>query len=350
MKPDTVVMKIMHVLPELEEGGVERMVPVIANCQARLGHEVYVVSNGGRLVSLLGQGVQHIKLPAHKKNPLTVISCAMRIASIARKEKIQIIHAHSRVPAWICRVIKCLEPRVRYVFAAHAVYPRLNYGTWPITKADGVTCVSGTVLKSMADWMPASVPTRVIYNPLKSKILPWTGSGEASIKHLLYLGRVSEKKGPVFLVEVMARVKNQNWVLDVIGDGPAMNLLRQKIAEYGIEERVQLHGFSDEAPTAISRCDLFLCPSREEGFYLTLMEALISGAPVLASDIPAAEELTSSEADELLPPTDTSAWADTIDRFLVGEYVPNFKLGIKLPTEDEMAFAMLEFYSEVINR
>ena len=299
-------MKIMHVLPELEEGGVERIVPVLANCQARLGHEVCVVSNGGRLTSLLAPDVEHIKMPVHRKTPFVAIPCAFRLARMIRGENISVIHAHSRVPAWICWAIKRLEPRVRYIFTAHAVYPRLNYGTWPITKADGITCVSNAVLKSMESWMPASAPARVVYNPINSKILPWTGSGDVSSKHLLYLGRVSEKKGPVFLIEAMARVKNQHWVLDVVGDGPAMDLLREKISEYGVGGRVAIHGFCNDAPAAISRCDLLICPSREEGFYLTLLEALLSGTPVLASDIPAVRELTSTdrfahtETDELL--------------------------------------------------
>jgi len=242
---------------------------------------------------------------------------------------------------------------VKYIFAAHAVYPRLNYGTWPIMKADGITCVSGAVLKSMTNWAPARIPIRVIHNPINSKIPPWTGSGSTASKHLLYLGRISEKKGPLFLIEVMARLKNQNWVLDVIGDGPAMNLLREKIEEHGFGERVAIHGFSNEAPVAISRCDLFLFPSREEGLPLALMEALLSGAPILASDIPAARELTSLDGtnpgSELLPPTDAAAWGEAIDRFLDGRFTPKLKLAVNLPTEDETAFATLEFYSEIIN-
>ena len=154
----------------------------------------------------------------------------------------------------------------------------------------------------------------------------------------------------MFLIEVMAKVKNQNWVLDVIGDGPAMNLLREKIAGHGLGERVVLHGLSNDAQAAISRCDLFICPSREEGFYLTLIEALMSGAPVLASDISVARELTSSKTSELLPPTDASAWADAIDRFLDGNFTPKLKLAINLLTEDETASAMIELYGEVINR
>jgi len=302
---------------------------------------------------MLSPSIKNIKMTVHRKTPLVAIPCAFHLARIVKRENISIVHAHSRVPAWVCWAIKLFAPRVKYIFTAHAVYPRLYYGTWPITKANGITCVSGTVLEHMADWIPARIPTRVIYNPLSSKIMPWTGSGDAHLKRLLYLGRISEKKGPIFLIEAMVQVKNQNWTLDVIGDGSAMNVLCEKIEEHGLETRVVVHGSSSEAPAAISRCDLFLCPSREEGFSLTLMEALLSGAPTLASDIPAARELTSSTTNPingLLPPTDAAAWAGAIDRFLNGDFTPNLKLTVNLPTEDEAASAMVEFYSEIINR
>ena len=345
-------MKIMHILPELEEGGVERVVPMLANGQARLGHEVYVVSNGGRLESLLSPDIMNIKLPVHRKTPFTAVPCAFRLADIVGSEKISILHAHSRVPGWICWAVKHLKPSVKYIFAAHSIYPRLNFGTWPIAKADGITCASCAVLESIEGWIHKPAVARVIYNPISTKVIPWTGNGDTSLKHLLYLGRVSEKKGPVFLIEVMSRVKNQNWFLDVIGDGPAMGLLREKIEEHGIGERVAIHGYSNEAPSAISSCDLFVCPSREEGFYLTLMEALLSGAPVLASNIPAVRELTSlggtDPAGELLPPADHAAWAEAIDRFLDGSFTPKLKLAINLPTEDEMASSTVKFYSEVL--
>jgi glycosyltransferase involved in cell wall biosynthesis len=342
----------MHILPELEEGGVERIVPVLANGEARLGHEVCVVSNGGKLESLLSPLVAHIKMPVHRKAPFTIVHCAAKIASIVRSRGISVIHAHSRVPAWICCAVKSIAPQVRFIFTAHASYRRLYYGTWPITKADAITCVSRAVLADLEGWLPCRIKKRVIYNPRNGKTFAWIGSGDRNTKHLLYLGRVSEKKGPIFAVEALAQTTNKNWVLDVIGDGPAMGTLRKKIHELGLEGQVNILGFSDAAREAIAGCDLFLCPSREEGFSLVLMEALSSGVPVLASDIPSARELTSEVGKnpngELLPPLDASAWATAIDRFLEGRLTPGLKLEVKLPTEDEIASEMIKLYKEIV--
>ena len=70
------MMRVMHILPELEEGGVERHVLMLSGQQREEGHEVYVVSAGGKLVSQLAKEVSHIRLPVHIKNPLVGMYCA----------------------------------------------------------------------------------------------------------------------------------------------------------------------------------------------------------------------------------------------------------------------------------
>ena len=346
-------MKIMHILPELEEGGVERVVITLANSQARLGHEVYVVSNGGRLELLLSPGVKLIKMPVHRKTPFVGMPCAFRLAKIVRRENIPIVHAHSRVPGWISYFIRKFARRVKFVYTAHARFSSMNYiSVWPVSQADGVTCVSNCVKDHFKGWLPKQNPVRVIYNALPGKVIPWTGSGDPDNRHLLFCGRISEKKGPDTLVNALSRLKNGNWRLDVLGDGPLAPKLKAQIKELGLENKITLHGYSNKVPEMISRCDLFLFPSLdEEGLGLALAEALCAGAPVIASDITATKELTSQDgtnpSGELLPPTDAAAWSDAIGRFLDGRFTPLLKLTVNLPTEDEMASAMIEFYSEV---
>ncbi len=348
-------MKIMHILPELEEGGVERLIPVFSNGQSALGHEVSVVSYGGRLTSLLNPGVRHIRMAVHKKNPITIIACALHIARVVREEKIQIVHAHSRVPGWVCYFVRKFAPGVKFVYTAHARFSSMNFASvWPVSQADGVTCVSNCVKDHFKEWLPEENPVRVIYNARPGKMVPWEGSGDPENKHLLFVGRISEKKGPDTLVQALSMIKNDNWHLDVLGDGPLMPKLKNQIKELKLEDKITLHGYSNKVPEMISRCDLFLFPSMdEEGLPLALTEVLYAGAPVIASDIAASRELAAleqTETGELLAPTDVAAWADAIAHFLNGTLTPKLKLAVHLPTESEMVGAMLDFYSEVISR
>lgn len=348
-------MKIMHILPELEEGGVERLLPIFANGQSALGHDVSVVSFGGRLTSLLNPSVRHIEMPVHKKNPFTIIACALRIARIVRREKIQMIHAHSRIPGWVSYFVRKFASGVKVVYTAHARFSSMNFlSVWPVSQADGVTCVSHCVKDHFKEWLPKGNPVWVIYNAYPGKVVPWEGSGDPKHKHLLFVGRISEKKGPDVLVQALSAVKNGGWCLDVLGDGPLMPKLKNQVKELGLEDKITLHGYSDKVPEMISRCDLFLFPSMdEEGLPLALTEALYAGAPVIASDIAASRELASLEqaaAGELLAPTDAAAWAGAIAHFLDGTLIPKLKLAVHLPAESEMVGTMLDFYSEVVSQ
>jgi glycosyltransferase involved in cell wall biosynthesis len=339
-------VNIIHVLPELEEGGVERIVPVYANEQALLGHNVSVISAGGKLESLLSPEVRHIRMPVHVKNPAIGLRCAFRLAGIITRGGVSVIHAHSRVPAWICCVAKRLSRRVKFFFTAHSDYAKYKLALWPVKYADGVTCVSKKSLGSLLNWLPANVPARVIYNPATKKIIPWRGGG--ATKRLLYAGRLSPQKFPLAVLEALARHRERAWTLDVFGDGSWGQTMTDLTRELGINDRVAMRGFSDQIPEALANCDLFLHPSMAEGFGLTLAEALLSGVPVIASDLPVTRELTGSDGTSLLPPGDAEAWSGALGAFFDGKYANPLKLAVKLPGPAEAAEAMIRFYEELL--
>jgi glycosyltransferase involved in cell wall biosynthesis len=341
-------MNIIHVLPELEEGGVERLVPVYANEQALLGHDVSVISAGGKLESLLSPEVRHIRMPVHRKNPAIGLRCAFRMARRIERCGVSVIHAHSRIPAWICCAAKHLSRRVKFFFTAHNDYAEYKFALWPITHADGVTCVSKKSLDSLLNWLPAKVPAKVIYNPVTQKIMPWKGGGSSATKRLLYAGRLSPKKFPLAVLEALSRQKQHAWTLDIFGDGSWRQTVTDMTLGLGIDDRVTIRGFSDQIPEALADCDLFLHPSTAEGFGLTLAEALLSGVPVIASDLPATRELTGSDGTGLLPPGDAEAWSEALGAFFDGKYAHSLKLAVKLPGPAETAEAMIRFYEDLL--
>ncbi len=341
----------MQILPELDEGGVERHVLSLSNGLCAHGHEVVVVSAGGRHVADLTPGVRHIALPVHRKNLFSGVVCASRLASFARRERVNLMHAHSRVPAWIALFARGLCG-IPFVVTAHARYS-LNVGLRPLKKSDGAICVSRSVRDYLADWLPCGKPVQVIYNAGPEKIIPWEGGSGEEHKRLLYLGRLTSKKGIGALIEALAKVASAHWTLDVVGDGPMRGELEERVRSSGIEGRVFFHGHSDDPAGWIARSDLFLFPSLDEGMGLSLAEALYAGAPVLASDLPAVRELTCLEeknptpCEALLPAGDERAWTCALDRFLRGEALSPLSLATKLPTSDELAELTEKFYKNL---
>lgn len=116
-------MNILHLVPAMESGGVETGTVDLALALKKLGHTVVVISNGGRLVKLLeGGGITHIRLPIHKKSPLSLF-LVPEIARIIKSHEIDIVHASSRVPAWI-GFLTCKLAGVKFVTSCHGFYSK----------------------------------------------------------------------------------------------------------------------------------------------------------------------------------------------------------------------------------
>lgn len=105
-----------------------------------------------------------------------------------------------------------------------------------------------------------------------------------SKKTFLSLGRLEEAKGYDLLLEsfkIFAK-KNKDWNLKIVGDGTKKEFIREKIKEYGLEERIILYPFTKEVDSFMADSSIFLFPSKWEGFGLVATEAFECGLPVIA--------------------------------------------------------------------
>jgi glycosyltransferase involved in cell wall biosynthesis len=110
--------------------------------------------------------------------------------------------------------------------------------------------------------------------------------------HFLNIGRLVPVKGQRDLVNAFAKF-NSNYPdthLDIIGEGPARADLTSLINELGLQEKVKLLGSRSDIPAIIHNYDCFVFPSYSEGFSGSVIESMLSGIPVLASDIPVNKE------------------------------------------------------------
>jgi len=95
-------VKIVQILPELNEGGVERGTMELSRELVKQGHESIVISAGGKLVEQIQRdGGTHITFDVYSKNLLTVPYRVFKLRKIIKEINPDILHARSRVPAWI---------------------------------------------------------------------------------------------------------------------------------------------------------------------------------------------------------------------------------------------------------
>ncbi len=330
-------MNILHIVPEFQEGGVERYVVQLCHEQIKAGHSPSLATAGGRLESLLPKSVKVYHLPVQRKNPLTVLYSAAKLSAL---HDLHIIHAHSRVPAWAAWRLSSLT-RTSWIMTAHAPYS-LNLGILPLRHADGVICVSESVHQHLMNYLPANAIT--IPNGVRKPRVKWEGRYFPENTRLLYVGYLSQRKGLDTAVNALGRLKGYNWTLDILGDGSQREDLESLVNDLGLSERVKFWGFRDDADEFMSRSSCLLFPSHQEGLPLTVNEALAVGLPVLASDI---EPLRPLASGKLVPSGNVDAWTEAIRKVLEGgESSP--LCAERLTTFEETAAKTEEFYRHIL--
>ena len=130
-----------------------------------------------------------------------------------------------------------------------------------------------------------------IYNPLT--LMPGKQSNGQN-KYFLAVGRLSPKhKGFDLLIQAFAlfALNNQDWKLDIVGEGAERDSLQQLITENHLEERILLHPFTNHIQNYYSSASIYVLSSRWEGMPLVLVEAMAHGLPVVASGLPTCKEV-----------------------------------------------------------
>lgn len=119
---------------------------------------------------------------------------------------------------------------------------------------------------------------------------------------ITFVGRLVSNKGSEEALEAFARLGRRDWQLLFVGDGPMRRRLELKASELGLGASVQFLGARNDVPALLSRSAIVVRPSLTEGRSLTILEAMASGACVVASDIVPNRELIRHGVTGILTP------------------------------------------------
>jgi glycosyltransferase involved in cell wall biosynthesis len=204
---------------------------------------------------------------------------------------------------------------------------------WAYRRAEAVVALShGVGRELIADYGldPARVTT--IHNPVdvegwrrraaaarESSAPPWGDFGGGG-PVLVATGRLTRQKGFDLLLRALAGCTGAvlNARLVIVGEGPERESLAALAGSLGLSDRVHLAGFVADPAAWYAHGDLFVLPSRWEGFGHVIVEAMACGLPVVAFDCPygPADILGGGEGGLLVPSGDVEALAAAIDRLL----------------------------------
>ena len=243
--------------------------------------------------------------------------------------KPDIIHAHVFV-AGVPAVILGRLFRIPVVITEHSTsFPRHSLSTLEILLARFAMQRARIVLPVSADLRRhieaygIKAKSRVVPNVVDTALFYPSTKGSyksGGVKKLLWVGLLTPKKGVSYLLEALSRLKTKrdDFILDIVGDGPNRAEYEQMVAELGLSDRVKFHGLKSKPEVAefMRQCDFFVLPSIWENLPVVLIEAMASGKPVVASRVGGIPEMVNDEVGCLVSPKDVDALAQAIDHML----------------------------------
>jgi len=302
-------MKVIQLLPELNSGGVERGTLDVSNHLGRLGHESVVLSNGGRMVELVhAGGGRSIQLPIHLKRPSALLLIP-QLRRIFRDERPDLVHARSRLPAWLTWLAWSgldRRTRPRFLTTFHGFYS-VNAYSRIMTRGERVIAVS----ESIRDFMMRRfrLPSERIvvihrgvdpeqfrrgYSPSSDWLAKWRAEHPyLEGEHLLLLpGRLTRMKGQEDLVDLIASLRRRGIPAHGMMVGEIVEAkrrfvdeLKQRARDRGVGEFIHLTGHRTDVRDIMSVSRIVLSLSRDpEAFGRVSLEALSLGRPVIATD------------------------------------------------------------------
>jgi glycosyltransferase involved in cell wall biosynthesis len=313
-------LTVLQVLPALEVGGVERGTLEVAQALVRRGHRSLVASAGGRLVNrLIAEGSEHIMLPLGTKSPLTLRHIP-RLKQILAEENVTILHARSRMPAWICYLAWRSMPaqhRPHFVTTVHGPYT-VNFYSSIMVRGERVVAISEYIRNYILDNYPDIDNTKIelIHRGVSQEQFPY-GYRPPDV----WLARWQEQHlqlADKFVVTLPARItrwKGQEDFIEIIGAAkkcgvpihglvvgaphPRKKLFYKQLAasvrKRDLVDDITFLGHRDDLKEIMAISDVVMSLAREpEAFGRTALEALCLGTPVIAYDHGGAAEILSA--------------------------------------------------------
>ncbi len=368
---------IMQILPALETGGTERVVISVALAAKKAGYRSYVVSSGGAMVrELTRAGVEHIEMPVHYKNVFTMNSRARKLRKLLDKHEISLIHAHSRVPAWLAYKAS-KGTGASFVNTCHGFFNLKNSLKLKYSRIVGMgvrsIAVSKFINQHLCDLGAVSANIRNI--PLGVQLEHYDAENVSSHRMIQLLndwhipeevpvvmlpGRVSRTKGHDVLIKAIALGRKDVRYIFVgnYQNRPRVKQMLDKlIAEYDVEEQVQFTGNCRDMPAAYRICDLVVVPSvwPEPGGTVAI-EAQAMGKPVIVSDAGGmAESVIHGETGFISEAGNHQQLADYIEQVLNFSEKDREQMGEKAVarvrekfTKDLMCARYIDVYNELL--
>jgi glycosyltransferase involved in cell wall biosynthesis len=331
-----------------------------------------VISNGGQMAERLEQrGVRHVTIPVHRKS-LRSLFQVRKVRKFLRAENPDVVHAHSRVPAWIAWLaLRSMDrlTRPKFVTTVHGFYS-VNAYSAIMTRGDRVIAVSESVREYIHRNYPKVDPKRIeviphgidptTYHPEFKPSADWLAQWqsehpELANKQLLLLpGRITRLKGHGDFFLLIKKLKQAGHPICGLIAGNTHPKKRAYLAE--LHQQAESLGITNDITFLDHRSDLrelmvlshivMALSQQPESFGLTVLEALSLRKPVVGYDRGGVGELLAALYPAgRVPPKDSDALSARVADILCN---PSYPSSIGPFTQENMFTSTLSVYEELL--
>jgi glycosyltransferase involved in cell wall biosynthesis len=372
-------LTVLQILPALETGGVEKGTVEMVQAITRAGGTALVASEGGRMVAQVEHaGGRHVTLPLASKNPVRILRNAAPLTELFRRERVRIVHARSRAPAWSAW-LAARRTGVHFVTTFHGVYRE----DFPGKRRYNAVMARGERVIAISNHVANEIVRRHGTDPARIRVIPrgveptqfdpalMNGTRLAKLATAFRLsegtrvvmlpGRLTRWKGHSVLIAALARMQHRDVVAVLVGSEQGRHHYAAELAaeaqKLGVAERVRIVGHCDDMPAALTLADAVVNASTDpEPFGRTAIEAQAMGRPtIVPSHGGVAETVEPGVTGWHVPPGDPAALAAALDEALALSAADRFALGERARasvlanfTTERMQEATLAVYRELL--
>ena len=328
-------MRVVQLLPELNEGGVERGVVELNRELVKLGVESIVISAGGKQAARIDQdGGRHVRFDLASKSLISAPVRILRLRRLFRELRPDILHARSRVPAWLAWLAN--RPlRIPFVTTVHG-FNSINAYSRVMTYGDRVVCVSQAIKEyvqqhyQVPEEKIAVIPRGVdldLFNPeqVDRKVVEalrekYRLDGRFVVTAV---GRITQLKDyETFIRGVVAAKKQIPLICGLIVGGVRQDKqsyyqsLQDLVKSLGAEDLIRFVGSQSCVEPWYVLSDIVVsCSNKPESFGRTAAEALAMNVPVVASNHGGVLDIVvPGKTGQLFSPRDAEGFAQALLR------------------------------------
>ncbi|MBL4590240.1 MAG: glycosyltransferase family 4 protein [Alphaproteobacteria bacterium] len=322
-------MKVVYIITRMDEyGGAQVHIRDLTLWLKNNGHKPIVLSGWPGKVSdyIEHMDIIYKEVPdlVRRIHPIQDVKAFLQIRKHLKRLNPDVVSCHSSKAGMVGR-IACFSLGIPVIFTAHG---------WAFT--DNVPQPHRTIYKiieKVASWLSSHVITVSEYDrdlALKKHIvsrkkltavhngmpdIPYKKPANQDLKknvRLIMIARFGRQKDHETLIHALGKIKDLNWTMDLVGGGDNSAIV-PLVDALGLDDKVRFLGEREDIPTCLEKADVYCLISHWEGFPRSILEAMRTGLPVIATNVAGVKEsVIDGETGYCPPHKDIDALAENL--------------------------------------